>query len=385
MSNSLSALNPYIWKPMVQDYLNNSLISMAVCNTKVEALLTSGSRVNFPYTADVRVQDYAQGTDLTIDSLEAIQDYIDIDQSKVVTFPMDPVQEKQALANYGADLAYQAAYQLKNNIDQKNLDVGASAASATVAGGSISSSTIISKMTDVYAQLQRNNATDGEMFAILDPERTALLSQTFIANGFQIADNSLRNGFSGRALGFDVYTSNNLKYSVDLSMATKPTATDTVVIAGVTFTFVASIGTAAGNVLIGADVAASQAALRTLINDPTTTTATGVALSTEDARVLQNAQVTSGAWGSDVSTITGYGKLSCSETFTDATDGFGTETSNMLFGKKGAISLAIQMQPELYITQEPKQLTRNYLTHALFGSKVFHRDAKRLVNLSVNA
>ena len=384
MANSLTALNPEIWKPMVQDYLNNSLVSMAVCNTKCEEYLTSGDRVNFPYTTDVRIQSYSQGTDLTIDDVTATQDYIDIDQSKAVTFVMDPVQEKQALANYGADLAYQAAYQLRNNIDQQTINSGVTAASSTIVGGTLTSSTIISKMTDAYAQLQRNNATDGEMFAILDPERTALLSQTFIANGFSLGDNTLRQGFSGNALGFDVYTSNNLKYSVGLTVDTQPTATDTFTIAGVTWTCVAD-GTAAnaGEINVGADLADFQAIFVKAING--TTSADYVDVSVANRRKLQNAQVTAGAFATNVSTITGYGKLSGSETFTAATNIFGTETTNALFGRKGAMSLAIQMQPELYINQEPKQIARNYITHTLFGTKTFVRDADRVVKMSMNA
>lgn len=106
MANSLTALNPEIWKSMIQDYLNNMLISKAVANVKCEALLSSGDQVNFPYVNDVRVQSYTQGTDLTMDTLTATQDSLTIAQSKAATFVMDPVQEKQALAAYSATLAY---------------------------------------------------------------------------------------------------------------------------------------------------------------------------------------------------------------------------------------------------------------------------------------
>ena len=64
--------------------------------------------------------------------------------------------------------------------------------------------------------------------------------------------------------------------------------TQTIVIGGITFTTVDTIGTTAGNVLIGANYAATLTNLATLINDPTTTTATGVALSQADAFKLQN-------------------------------------------------------------------------------------------------
>lgn len=387
MANTITALNPELWKPMVQDYLNNSLVSMSICNVKCEQYLSSGDQVNFPYVNDVRVQSYSQGTDLTMDALSATQDSLTVDSSKAATFVMDPVQEKQALANYGADLAYQAAFQLRNNIDQAVLNDGVTNASGTaVSGGTLSSSTMVSKMTDAYAELARNNAVDGEMFAVVDPARAALLSQTFIANGFQIGDNTLRNGFSGRAVGFDVYVSNNLKYSVALTVDTQPTATDTLTIAGVTWTCVAD-GTAAnaGEINIGANLADFQAILPDALNNGSSYTSDWVDVSTANRRKYQNMQLAAGAFSANVCTITAYGYLNASETFTAGTNVFGTETTNMLFGRKGAVSLAIQMYPELYIRPEPKQIANNYITHTLFGTKTFTRDALRLVTMSCNA
>jgi hypothetical protein len=64
---------------------------------------------------------------------------------------------------------------------------------------------------------------------------------------------------------------------------------------------------------------------------------------------------------------------------------FGTETTKLLFGRMGAPSLAIQMQPELYIRPEPKQISDNYITHVLYGTAVFSRDARRLTVANINA
>ena len=384
MANAITALNPEIWKAMTQDFLNNSLVSMAVCNTKCEAYLNAGDQVNFPYLADVRLQTYAQGTDLTADALTATQDSLTVDQSKAVVFPMDPVQEKQALADYGAQLAYQAAFQLRNNIDQVVINSVVDNANNSVTGGTLTSATMVSKMTDAYAALQRANAVDGEMFAVIDPERAGLLSQTFIANGFQIGDNTLRNGFSGRAVGFDVYVSNNLKYSVTLTVDTQPANTETITVAGVTWTLVTD-GTCAnaGEINIGANIGDFQTILPKALNGTSSTDYVDV--STANRRKYQNAQLSCGAFASDDVVITAYGKLSCSETMATATNVFGTETTNMLFGRKGAVSLAIQMQPELYIKEEPLQLARNYITHTLYGYATFTRDKDRLCVMTTNA
>jgi len=386
MANSFSALNPEVWRSTVQDYLNKMLISEKIANRKSEALLNSGDTVNFPELTDVRIQSYSQGTDLTIDDQTATQSQLVVNQSKAATFALDKVQQKQALAQYSLDLAFQSAFQLKNNIDQSVINTGVNAANNTVAGGTLSTSTMISKLGDVYAQLARNNAVDAELFGVIDPERQALLTQTFVANGFVEADSRLKNQFVGRAQGFNIFVSNNLPSSVTLQMATIPTATDTLTVYGVTWTWVASgAATAAGDISIGANVAAAKANwLLAVAGTATGSAATYIDVSTANRRILQNAQIAAAAWGSDASVFTGYGKVGAAETFTDATDTWGTETSNMLFGRMGAVSLAIQLQPSLTIAQEPKQLVKNYITHVLYGTKVFSKDTKRLVNLSYN-
>lgn len=371
---------------MVQDYLNKMLISNQIANTKCETYLTSGDQVNFPYVSDVRVQSYAQGTDLTMDDVDGTQDSLIVNQSKAATFVLDPVQEKQALANYGAELAYQSAFQLKNNVDQTMFTTIVNGANSTIAGGTLSAATILSKMNDVYAELARQNATDAELFAVVDPERSVLLTQTFVANGFVEADATLRNQFRGRAAGFNVYVSNNLPVSNTWTMPTIPVAGDSMTLFGVTINWVAAAAAALpGDVSIGINVGASQANFVNAINGTGTPgAATYVDFSKENRRKLQNAQAAAGTFAADVSTITGFGKIGGTESVTPADAVWGTETGNMVFGRKGAPSLAIQMSPELYIREEPKQLARNYITHVLYGTKVFHRDTFRLVNLSYN-
>lgn len=66
----------------------------------------------------------------------------------------------------------------------------------------------------------------------------------------------------------EVYVSGCLTTSRVLDLATQPTANDTVVIKGQTFTFVSSIGSTAGNVLIGVDVDTTRASFATLLNAP---------------------------------------------------------------------------------------------------------------------
>ena len=387
MANALTALNPEVWKPVIQDYLNNMLIARDICNTKCEALLQAGDQVNFPKVSDVRVQSYTQGTNLTADALTATQSSLTVDQSKVAMFVLDPVQEKQSLANYGMELAYQSAFQLRNNIDQHVLNTAINGASSQIAGGTLAAATLYTLMTDVKAQLSRNNATDGQVFSVLDPERIALLEQSFVANGFNVADTTLKNGFVGSVNGFRVYTSNNLPYSVAYTQDTIPVAGTTITAYGVTWTWAANGAAAApGEISIGANNAAAQANLLLALNGTgTPAAATYIDVSVDERRSYQNGQVAASAFVANVTTITAFGKIGASTTSVAGNNAVGTETGKLVFGRMGAPSLAIQMLPELYIREEPLQLAKNYMTHTLFGDAVFSRDAKRLVRVTMNA
>ena len=388
MANTHSALAPVNFMPKVQAFLNQRLVAKALARTEFRAQLRSGQQIDWPYITDMRVQTYTPGTDLTIDNNTATSDTMSINQSKAVTFTLDPNQQAQAEdKGINAQMANQAAFVLGNYIDQAVLKEGVDYAANTVTGGTLDSATIYKKMTDSLASLQRSNA-EGTKFAVLDPERVALLAQSEVANGFNVADNALMNGFVGNSqAGFKVYMSNNLPTSVAYTMDTINTAGKTFTIAGVTFTFVAS-GTAAnaGEISIGVAVANNQANfLLAIAGTATGSAATYIDVSTEDRRKLQNAGVAASAFGSDISTITGFGKLTASTNSADGNNAVGTETGSLLLGDIGAISLGMQIMPTMASAKEPaRPMETNYAIHTLYGKKVFYRDTNRLVDMTIN-
>ena len=388
MANTHSALAPVNFMPKVQAFLNQRLVATQIARTEFRAQLRSGQSIDFPYVTDMRVQTYTPGTDLTIDSNVATSDTMSINQSRASTFTLDPNQQAQAEdKTINALMANQASFRIASDIDQKLLKEGIDYAGNTVTGGTLDASTIYKKLTDALASLHRSNA-EGTKFAVLDPERIALLAQSEVANGFNTADNALSNGFVGNSqAGFKIYMSNNLPTSVAYTMDTINTAGKTFTIAGVTFTFVASgTASAAGEISIGVDVAANKANFLLAINGTGTPGAgTYIELSTEDRRKLQNAGISAGAFASDVSTITGFGKLNASTNSADGNNAVGTETGSLLAGDVGAISLGMQINPTMASAPLPNRpMETNYAIHTLFGKKVFYRDVDRLVDITIN-
>jgi hypothetical protein len=182
------------------------------------------------------------------------------------------------------------------------------------------------------------------------------------------ADQTLQHQFQGYAAGFKVYVSNNLPSSVVLTLDTNPTAGNTITIYGVTWTIVAN-GTAAnaGEISLGGNIGTTQPIVVDAINGTGSTgVSTYIDVSVDNRRILQNNDVSATAFGTPAAnktTITASGRIAPSLVMTAGTNVFAAETTSLLFGKVGAISLGMQMMPNLYIREEPKQLARNYITH----------------------
>ncbi len=389
--NTLTNLNAEWWQSTIQFFLNNMLVAREICNTKEEALLVSGSSVNFPQVNDLTVSNYAQGTDVVPQALTASNSLLTVNQSKIVSFIVDPVQEKQATSKYVSTMAQQAAFRLANEIDKQVLSDCVTLAFTQITQGAVNPSTLFGVFTNAYAQLFYQNATDRELFVVLDATRLGYLTQTFINGGFQQADKKLEDGFSpyaGRANNFKVYVSNNIPSSVTLTLAVNPTAGDTFTLDGATWTFRANgTATVAGDISIAGSAALTQAIVVNAINGTGTPGAsTYIDIAAANRVTYTNNNVSAGAFSvSNVSIITGVGPLSPSETFTSGSNVFGTEVTYMVFGSMGAPSLAIQMLPSLYIHPLQYQIGLNYMTHTLFGHTVFTRDTRRLVAVQINA
>lgn len=393
MANNLDVMVPELWESTLQDWLNPRLVAEQICNMKWSDMLRSGDTIHWNSIPDFRVQSYTPGTDLTIDTMTAADSSLVINRSKAATAYIDPQETKQVEAKeYVGRSSKQAAFALARELDQHVLATGLSAVTTgnTVSGGTITltSSNVFDKTTEAKGILSENNAADGELFMVCNPTVIAKMSQAGSVNGFKLADDILMKGISqlyGEFDGFKIYESNDLPTTVTLSIATIPTAGDTITVHGVTMTAAASgAASAAGEFSIGANAAAAVVNIVLLLNGTGTPGAsTYIDFSAENRRKLQAAGLTATATSAVITTIASTGAIRGSDTLTDLTDGFGTETTSVLFGRVGAISCARQMTPQVYFKDEPKQLGQNMIAHQLYGDKVFSRDVFRLAKMTV--
>lgn len=396
MANDVTGFQVQAYDRRVQMLLERMLVGMKIASTELRGELVKSTSVKRPRHGDFYVDDYIKYTDVEMQDVDTSQETLTIDQSKMVAFRMDEVDARQSDFNVVAKFSQRSAYRLRNEIDAKLLDEIVNAQytyddSDLNNGASgdpiaLSKTNVLDTFSDAFAKL-RGGDVDERLFAVVDFTHAARIEQAAVANGFNIADNTFKNGYSGSFVGGDIFVSNNLRASASLGIATNPTADDTFSIAGVTWTFKAT-PSAAGEIDIAGSAALTVDNIVAAINNANGYAAgAGSAtayfeVSAANRKILKNKRVVA-ADGTTTVDITCSGRTTLAETLTAAADVWGDQTVNSMVGVKGAIDMVMQKNVSTSVRQEPKQLVDNYLTHTLYGIKTYTEGAEKLLNLKL--
>jgi hypothetical protein len=256
----------------------------------------------------------------------------------------------------------------------------------------LSSTTVPQMVAQTYAKLFSNNVAMTNLCWVLDPFSVSQIAQYPIGKDITSENTVFKNGFTGNIFGAEVYTSNNLTGEAVLGLATNPTNGDTIVIGGVTITFLATLAATAGAVHIASTVDITRANLVAHLNNPSVTEAeatdTGyVAFSAADqitlADVLGLVATNDNATNDMTIVCRGSSRLTLSETLTDATDAWDSNFVHAYYGMKGAIDVAVQDQPTMEMRDEAKQLTTNIFNNVVAAVKTFTDGSQKFLDVHI--
>lgn len=398
MANSFSADFADIWAREQQEIFYKENVAMKIADVSFKSQMSSGDVLNRPYRSSNAVQTYTPGTAITIDDKTDTIEALTVNRKFATGFYVDDFDAIQSNYDLISRYAKDDGIYLSNQVDADVLGEVANATSTvddgTIGGTSgngiaLTTSNVLSVISAAKKKIAKQNVPLTDLFGAVSPEFEDVLIQYGAGRDTSMGDGANKDGALMDFYGFRLYRSNQLTGSAVLSLATQPTDTDTVVIQGVTFTFVSSIGTTAGNVLIGANVDATRVNLTALINAPTTTSSTQVALSTANARVFTNQVAAVNSASADTCTVTykGAGVLTVSETLTDATDTWTAvkQIQSQMFGKKGAVTLVMQSDARPQVKEVSDKLGKNILNGVLYGVKTFADGAKQMVNVKIKS
>ena len=389
MANTLTDVVKLHYAEATQENLEKSLTAMDLAGM---IDIPNGTTKNLPYVQMRATSNYTKYTNQTIQDITTGNDTIVINTTPMVTFAMDVIDEGDDYIDVKPEVIQDASYQIKKRIDGDffaqvsnakwkydangfGRNTGTLSPITLTTGASQNISTVFGK---AKAGLTNNGANGSKLALCIDDfisaDLTTLGMETNVSG---VADVSYTRGFQGRFGGMDAYSVSMLSSSVVFDLATQPTDGDTITIQGVTFTFKTTLGSTAGNVLIGASADSASINLVALLNAPGTTTAQGVALSSDDQAILE---AISAVDGTNLLTITSKnGALMASTTMTNASNDLQAQVVNACIMEKGSIKMAIRNGVKVDSRDEPLKLVTNYFIYARYGLKVTTRSKERMV------
>jgi hypothetical protein len=215
MAPRIDSFIPQIWAAELLRTKEKSLVYGSLANRNYEGEITDvGNRVKISQIGDIAINTYTKNStsDLTVQALADAQIYLDIDQAKAFAFDVDDIDKAQININFMQEAMRKAAYRLNDNADQylagkyteTVISVGSSSTAIT-----LRSTNIVSNFLTMGQNMSENNAPSQGRFAVISP--WALTKMT-LAGIKDLTDNNTvyENGMVGRALGFDIYISNNV-------------------------------------------------------------------------------------------------------------------------------------------------------------------------------
>lgn len=242
----------------------------------------------------------------------------------------------------------------------------------------------------VTKKFQRLSVNGTNLKAVVSPDYMEIRNNSVTSRATDLGDKAVVRPYRGEYGGYDHYVSNLVAGSAVITWGATPSDGDIIVLEGQTFTAKTTLGSTAGNFAIGANAAAAKLAFETLVNDPFTTTATGVALGTTAttlARFFDN-KVTAVATSATLTTVrvNGTGVISITATFASGSNTLTKKKQHLFFVNGSAPALAIQNDttPD-FGRVDGKYQVEEYAWGVLYGKKTFADLAKRLVNVEINA
>lgn len=385
----------------------------AIISVEADNEIEFGWAYHKPYRSLLVVNTYTPGANVSLQTLTNTDEVLLVNQMKEASFYVDDFDQLRSNYNFINEYADDAGTKLGHYLDGQVLGEYKNATSVIddgVLGGTTGNGITanVGNIQNIFAaakaRLGRYNAymnkggkvAGNKLFIVASPDFIQVLTNYLAGKNSNLGDTTGLNGWMGSYYGFDIYESNNLTWTATLAIATNPTANDTVTLKQVTedgatqtitITFVSTIGSTAGNVLIGAAVSNTLTNLAALFNAPGTTNATQVALSAAAQSLLIG--MTATANGSTSVTFVGNGEsfFVVTSSLTATADGWtaAKQQQHVLFGVKGATNLAIKRKPKVEIKDDPQKFGKNILNGIMYGLKTFQTDKPRLIDVQIRS
>ena len=206
---------PTLWSAKIFQELDKAHILVPLCNRDYEGEIRNyGDTVKINAVGDITVSNYAPNvTSITPEQLAASQTVLEIDKAKYFAFYIDDVDNAQTNPKLMNEAMRKAAWALADVSDQLIAGFYGSAGTTVGCTGIHADGTeALPVLSDAARALDENNVPSQGRWVVVPPwfHQRLINAEVLLTDGSIVADASYRNGYVGKAYGFDVYMSNNL-------------------------------------------------------------------------------------------------------------------------------------------------------------------------------
>jgi hypothetical protein len=380
MANDVSGLLQQGWSKGLQAYLEESLVVSTLANRRLQPFL-KGKTVHVPRMALNKIQAYTKYSDITFQDLSSSDETLTLDTTPVVPFAIDEVDEAEQSYDIRGEALQRAAFKLKQYIEGQFFAQYSNAkwnagSTITLSATSTDAGFPVTVFGRAKAVLSKVGVDVSNLAIVLDPLHLEVIQRGVLGNTFSESDATYKMGYRGKFLGCSLYESSNLSGSATLAVASQPADGYVIKINGVTFTAKTTLGTTAGNVLLGADAAAFRANLIAAINGAAGAGSTYVEIGQDNRNQFIDG-VTASESSTNVVLASRRGAPYVESTNTAAVD-WQDIVSYALVMEKGAIDLVMGKEVGIKESDSPKQIGKLYKVWAHFGIKTFTEGAQRM-------
>jgi len=384
-----------------EEIFNKVLVGKSIANLRFEKKLKYGESVErFAYDiSGVKVRSTVRGNTSTIDPIADTTELLTINLEKEAVFHISDGEVTQAgPLNPGEVIGGQVAIKVATDLDARILgetlnaefDFDTGDLTTGVSTGvpfTLDSTNVPKAVVRMPAKLRSKNQTLTNLCWVIDSYGASDIEQYLMGKSIDLAGYVFKNGYAGTVRGADLIVSENLTGEAVLTDSGTFADGETFTINGVTFTMKTALSSSpavAGEIVIGANLAASMTNIAAALNAPGTTTTTFTALSAADQETIADLNITATKTATTVTIVAvGSGRLTLSET-----GGSTSWSSNFIhsyFGKKGAIDVVVQDMKKVDMRPTADKRGTNVFTSYLAGIKTFADGKKKFLDVLINA
>ena len=393
MSNTATYLNKEYWSMELQNTLFVENTAVFLAGTEASSVLAvDGRKFHKPIMSHASTGTYTPGSDIDDKDFVSSDEELEVDTFKYASMYLDDTEKKQSGYELSGRIATDIQRQLNNLAEQDFLnrvkdDAGHTVDAGNVGGASGSPLELLASnasqvFTASHTKLDVVDASKVGRVAVVGPHTVGILRETKSGRETGLGDLVLANGVIGPWQGWTIVQNNNLPWTATLTIAATPTDGDTVIVAGVTFTFKDTLGSTAGQVHINGSAANARTNLLLALTGGSTGTEY-IQISDEN-RFILNKRAIAGT-SAEAMALTGNGDIVVSETFNSGSNLFSAQVHHSWFGLRGATDLAIQMPTMLETTRVEKRFGDRIKGLEGWGVKTFADGARALIDVQINA